>query len=385
MKIGKHLRCLPVAIAALAATSGVRADLVLSTNDGHTAMLDGKLVLQKNPMPDTLSVIDASSIPPRVIDTIDVPGSVVGPPMSVWLAPEENFAIVTSATRADATQKTGIADDDRVSVVDLHASPPAIVQRLNAGLGATAVRVSPDGTLALICNRVTGTISVFHVRDRRLEPAGEVELGKGSGPSGLVFLKNGKTALVTRFFDNQVSVLHIDGTRISIDPRPITTGLSPYTIDINAAGTLAAVSNMGRGDGDVDTVSLIDLTAEPYRTVETVGVASGPEPLKFSPDGAWLAVGSANGSVKPPGSPFHHDHGLLQMFKVDGKHLRLVATAPVGSWSEGVAFSRDGRTVMVQNMVEQNISILRWDGVHLTEAPPLTIGSGPSALATSWP
>lgn len=385
MKIFKYLLCSTVAIMSLAATTGASADLVLSTNDGHTAMLDGKLVVKKDPAPDTLSVIDASSVPPRVIDTIDVPGSVVGPPMSAWIAPDESFAIVTSATRVDADQKTGIADDRRVSVVDLHASPPAIVQRLNAGLGATAVRVSPDGTLALICNRVAGTVSVFHLRDRRLEPAGEVDMGKGSGPSGVVFLKDGRTALVTRYFDNQVSVLHIDGTRISVDPRPITTGLAPYTMDINAAGTLAAVSNMGRGDGDVDTVSLIDLTAEPYRTVETVSVASGPEPLKFSPDGAWLAVGSANGSVKPPGSPFHHDHGVLQMFKVDGKHLRLVAVAPVGSWSEGVAFSRNGRTVMVQNMVEQNISILRWDGVHLTEAPPLAIGSGPSALATSWP
>ncbi len=41
--------------------------------------------------------------------------------------------------------------------------------------------------------------------------------------------------------------------------------MAPYTLDINAAGTLAAVSNMGRGDGDVDSVSLIDLTTTPFR------------------------------------------------------------------------------------------------------------------------
>ena len=32
------------------------------------------------------------------------------------------------------------------------------------------------------------------------------------------------------------------------------------------AGTLAAASNMGRGDGDIDSVSLIDLSAAPFRT-----------------------------------------------------------------------------------------------------------------------
>ena len=66
-----------------------------------------------------------------------------------------------------------------------------------------------------------------------------------------MFLHDGKTALLTRSGDNMVNVLHIDGTNITIDPRPITTGISPYTMDINAAGTLASVSNMGRGDGDL--------------------------------------------------------------------------------------------------------------------------------------
>jgi len=385
MKLHRNSLLSAMAILWFASMSAANADVVLSTNDNHTDMRDGKLVVRQNPGPGTLSMIDTRHFPPRLIDTIDVPGSVVGPPMSAWISPDETFAIVTSATRADASQKGGLADDDRVSVVDLRASPPAIVQQLHAGLGATGVRVSPDGTLALICNRVAGTVSVFHVHDRRLEPAGVVDMGKGSGPSGIVFLKDGKTALVTRNLDNQISVLHIDGDQIRVDPRPITTGLAPYTLDINSRGTLAAVSNMGRGDGDVDTVSLIDLTAVPYRTVETVSVASGPEPLKFSPDGAWLAVGAANGSVKPPASPFHHKDGLVQIFRVDGKRLHLVATAPVGSWPEGVAFSRDGRTVLMQNMGERNISVLRWDGVHLTPAAPLSIGSGPSALATSWP
>ena len=163
------------------------------------------------------------------------------------------------------------------------------------------VRLSPDGTLALIANRAEGTVSIFTVQDKRLTRLGKLDTGnKASLPSSIVFLHDGKTALLTRSGDNMVNVLHIDGTNITIDPRPITTGISPYTMDINAAGTLASVSNMGRGDGDLDTVSLIELTKAPYHVVATVGVPSGPEPHKFSPDGKFLAVGSQESSTKPP-------------------------------------------------------------------------------------
>ena len=97
-----------------------------------------------------------------------------------------------------------------------------------------------------------------------MTPAGKVDTGNPKSlPSAVVFVDD-RNALLTRGGDNMVNVLHIDGTKVTIDPRPITTGLAPYTMDINGAHTLAAVSNMGRGDGDEDSVSLIDLKATPY-------------------------------------------------------------------------------------------------------------------------
>lgn len=384
----RHLACgLLASLLATAAMPSARADLLLSSNDGHTVMDAQKNLVAANPVgPDTLTLIDVSRYPPTIKSTIEVPGSVVGPPGAVWISPDESWAIVTSATKADPAGKGGTGPDDRVSVIDLTSNPPKIAQSLTSGAGATQVRVSPNGRLALIANRAEGTVSIFTVQDKRLTAAGKLDTGnKASLPSAVVFVDD-KTALLTRGGDNQVNVLHIDGTTVTIDPRLLTTGIAPYTMDINAKHTLAAVSNMGRGEGDEDSVSLIDLTSKPFRVVGTFGVPSGPEPMKFSPDGKFVAVGAQNGTTKPPGHPFHHDTGLIGLYAVDGQTLHKVTQLPVGGWVEGVAFSRDGKTVLVQSMEDRMVEVFRWDGKTLTRGKKLPIkGAGPESFATAWP
>jgi DNA-binding beta-propeller fold protein YncE len=384
----RHITHTFAASLLLALPAAARADIVLSSNDGHTVQDDQKhLVAPKDLHPDTISIIDVAHYPPRITATVDVPGSVVGPPTAAWVANDESWAIVTSATKADAQAKDGMAPDDRVSVVDLTSKPPKITQSLTSGLGATTVRLSPDGKLALIANRSEGTLSVFSVADKTLTAIGKVDLGnKASLPSGIVFAQDGRHALLSRGGDNMVSVLNIDGTKVTVDPRPLTAGMAPYTMDGNAAGTLAVVSNMGRGDGDEDSVSLIDLTSTPFRVVETVGVPPSPEPLKLSPDGKFLAVGAENGTTKPSSHPFHHDKGLLTMFAVEGKTLRRLDQAPIGPWNEAIAFSRDGHTILVQSMADREINVFRWDGHKLKPGKSLVIkDAGPESFATAWP
>ena len=119
--------------------------------------------------------------------------------------------------------------------------------------------------------------------------------------------------------------------------------------------------------------------------MQTISVGRSPEGLRWSPDGKFLAIGTQEGTTKPDESPFRRDRGRLVMLALTDKQLKQVAEAPIGRWSQGVAFSRDGRTVLVQNMVERTIQVFRWDGAKLWAGTALEIGAGPAAIMTAWP
>ena len=117
--------------------------------------------------------------------------------------------------------------------------------------------------------------------------------------------------------------------------------------------------------------------------MRTLSVGEVPEGVQFSPDGSLLAIATQEGSTKAPNSPFRTEGGRLLLFRVDGTALTPVAEAPTGHWSQGVAFSRDGKTVLVQLMGEAAIAVFRFDGSRLTPLASLATGVGPAAIATA--
>ena len=372
-----------VVLAAIVAVSpAARGEIAISANDNKVVLVNGAAQVVKSPPPDTVTLIDLKASPPRVVAEIEAPTSVVGPPLSVAITPDEGLALVTAAMRIDPADPTKQVPDTRVSVVDLKTSPPRVLTTLEAGPGAAGVSINRQGTLALVANRSEGTVSVFTIQGQTVTPAGKVTLGDTkTGVSHATFSPDGKTALVTRDGDDRISVLSVEGTKVEYTKRDINAGLRPYGIDIASSGTFAAVANIGRGGGDADTVSLIDLRASPPRVVETITVGQTPEGIKVSPDSKHVAVVVMNGSNKPRESPFFNDNGKLVLLRVDGTSLRKVAEAPIGHWSQGAAFSADGKTILVGNMVEKNLQVLKWDGKKLSDTGvKISVNGGSAAV-----
>ncbi len=384
------------------------AQLAVSANDGKVKLVDGTVQTLKDGK-DTVSFIDMKASPPRILASIEAPTSVSGPPTSVAISPNEAIALVTGAEKLDAADPTKRVPNDKLTVIDLSslkpglvsritstvtraqaaATPPKVLATLQAGAGAAGVSFNKAGTLALVANRAEGTISIFTVAGTTVTPAGKVDLGNPkSGPSAVSFLPDGKTALVTLDGEsaNKIAVLTIDGNKVEYAKRDMNAGIRPYGLDISSKGDVAVVANIGRGQGDADTVSIIDLKATPSRVVNTVTVGQTPEGIKLSPDGKYVAVTVMNGTNKPKSSPFYNENGLLQVYERTGTQLFKVGEVKIGKWCQGIVWSSNAKTIFAQCMGENEIHVAKFSGITgkaLSKASVIAMPGGPAGIRTA--
>lgn len=375
---------LAASIAGLAASTG-HAEIVVTANDGKMALENGNTVVRKQPLPDTVSVIDLTDGMLKLLGEVPAPASVVGPPPSVAVAPDGSYALVTGAMKIDPTDATKTVPDDKLSVIDIKSSPPKVLATLQAGAGAAGVSINRAGTLALVANRSEGTVSVFTISGNTLTAGGKIQLGDAkSGPSQAVFSHDGATALVTRDGDSKISILSVDGNKVEYTKRDLSAGIRPYDIDLTGNAT-AVTGNVGTGGGDNDTISLIDMNAKPIRVVTTVSVGQTPEGVKMSPDGNYVSVTVMNGSNKPSSSPFFNDFGLLKVYRISGTELAPVAEAKIGHWCQGMVWSKDSKHVVAQCMVENELIAFSFDGKALTRTSTLKLQVSPAGIRTAEP
>lgn len=379
----RTLRVLTLSLATMAFGSAANGQLAVSSNDAKVINVDGVTKIVENPPPDNVTIIDLGVSPPRIIGQLDAPGSVVGPPQSVAVAPDESIALVVASTKIDPADPKKTVPDNRLSVIDLKASPPAVIATVTVGVSPTGVSFSPDGKLVLVANRGDGTLSILTVSGKTLTPAGSIQLGDAkSGPSHVAFLPDGKRALVTRDGDHRISVLAIDGTKVEDTKSYLVGGIRPYSISVSSKGDLAVVTNQGGGQGDTDTISVIDLKKNPPRIVESHSLGQTPEGATFSPDGSHVAVTVQNGSTRPKSHPSYNDHGLVMVYRVEGGKLALAAQAKVGGWGQGVVWSSDGKTLLAQSMLNQTIDVLRFDGKALKVTDQIKVKGGAAGIRT---
>lgn len=376
----------PLLLALLLAAPCSRAQLAVAGTDNQLVLVDGTDRVVPDHAPDTFVVVDLSGPAPRKLAEIPgVPTSVVGPPLSVAQSPDETLALDTCSMKVDPSDPTKQVFDDRMSVIDLtDRSAPVVIATLHTGLGPAGVSINRQGTLALVADRGDGTVSIFTIAGHTVTPAGSISVGNAaSALAHVAFTPDGRHAFVTRDGDNVITELAIDGSRVTLAGRDVHAGLRPYGFDVSPDGRIAVVANDGMGGGDADTVSLIDLAHGPAHTVDTRTVGQTPEGIKLSPDGTLCGVVVENGSTKRPGGPFYAPHGEFVLFRVKASKLKLkrLAEAPIGTWSQGVAFSNDNRTIVVCNMVEKDLQVFSWDGKRLRDTGhPIALGGGPVAI-----
>jgi DNA-binding beta-propeller fold protein YncE len=383
-----HLWPAAAAIALLAGpifSLTAAAQLAVTANDNKVVNIDGKNTIPANVQPDTVTIIDLSAKPPKVIVELKAPTSVVGPPQSVAVSRDESIALVTGAIKIDPADPKKTTANNQVSVVDLKAKPPAVIATLEAGLAPSGLSINPAGTLALVANRNDGTVSIFTISGKTVTPAGRIDFGNPkSGPSHVAFTPDGKRALVSRDGDHRISVLSIEGTKVTDTKQYMVAGFRPYSIAISPKGDVAALTNQGGGQGDNDAISVIDLKRNPPRIVDTIAVEQIPEGITMSPDGKFVAVVMQNGSNKPKAHPNHHNGSVLRIFRVNGTDLTPVARAEFGGWGQGVVWSKDGKTLLAQSMLDKALDVFSFNGKALKKTGTIKVNGGPAGIRTAW-
>lgn len=360
------------------------ASYFLSVQDGRAGLVDGKSVVRN--AVDTLAVIELAAGHLHVVHQVAMPTSLVGPPSSIAIAPSGRLALVSAATRRDPIDATKVVASDLVSVVALDPSgrsAPRVIQTLHAGDGASGISINRAGTLALVANRVEGSISVLAIEGEQVQAVGKLPLGNKAGPAHVAFTPDGRRALVSRDGDNRISLLNVEGRSVSVDQRDLYAGLRPYGLDVSSDGGWAAVTNLGTGQGDADTVSLIDLKVQPMRVVDTVTVGQTPEGIFFSPDGRTVGVTVIDGSNKPQASPFHGT-ARYRLFAIDDGRLRSAGQIVGGQWLQGHAFAPDGRAMLVQDAANRQIRLYRNVGGTLSDTGERVQFDGAPAALKLW-
>ena len=111
------------------------------------------------------------------------------------------------------------------------------------------------------------------------------------------------------------------------------------------------------------------------------------EGMMMSSDGRWIAVVAHAGSTRPKDAPQYRPNGMLVLYRLDGNNFTKTSEAPIGTWSQGAAFSRTGTVLVVQNMIQKNIQVFRNDNGKLTDTGQTigTVGGAAAIRASTGP
>ena len=317
---------------------------------------------------DTVVIFDlANPEDPKVVASLKLENSIVGPPVNLAISPNGSIALVAdSMTVAEENGTRKMVPTDKVHVIDMKANPPKLAQTITVGKQPSGLSFSPKGDMALVANRADGTISVLKIDGTNVTQTGTVQISPGV--SHVVFTPDGKHALALKSPDNKVAVLDVDGDKVSYNKLDIPTYPFPYNIVVSPDSKLAFTADNGNGgssDGNADAVTVIDLDGEHPHAIAHVTVGDAPEGLAMSPKGNLAAALNVDGSNMKQ-AWFHHPNGSVTILRIQGKTVTPIETIEVGDFPEPMAFSPDGRYLYVGNYADQDFSILKVDGTKVT-------------------
>ena len=367
--------------------STLLAQVIIAGNDNKALVVDGQLQIDPQGV-QSVSVIDIGADGPTLRATVEVPNSIFGPPTNLAVSADNRLALVAEAVMIDPdASPLKFVPSDKLHVIDLEADPPQIIDTLAVGRQPSGMSISPDGRMAIIANRAETSVSVLSIDGKQVRFEGKVETG--DQVTHVAFTPDGKGAMITKASTDQVSFLAIDGAEVTLTGPDLAVGDYPYNADITPDGRLAIVANTGnngRSDGNIDSITVIDLQHNPPRVIDHLAAGDAPEGITISPDSRLAVTGNLCGSDAPPDAWFLRSPGCIQVFEISDAGVRHVAELLAGGVPEALAFSPDGRWLLVANLLDADVSVFEvQDGRIVDTGRRLALPGHPGSMRATTP
>src|SRR3954449_6122774 len=223
--------------------------------------------------------------------------------------------------------------------------------------------------MALIAHRADNSVGVITIDGRDVKLVDTVAMGDSIGH--VAFSPDGKRAIATKVSAHKVSILEVgEDRKVTYTKLDLPTGQFPINVAVTPDGKIALTADLGNAaasDGSVDTVSVVDLEAQPPRIIDRVVVGDGPEGLTINPKGDLAVAAILRGSNASKKAYFYNRSGAIDILKVDGKRVTKIREIEVGGLPEAVLFTPDGRYLYIGNYIDGDFSIFRVEGADVVD------------------
>ena len=373
-------------LCGLGLASGGTAQLVVSGNENKVDLNTGAIRVIPATGPDSVSILDFSTFPPRVQLVDNVPNTVIGPPSNLAITPDRSLALVADSVKVDPADATKWVPNNVIRVIDLTATPPRVIGQVETGKQPSGMSITHDGKFALVANRADGSVTLLRIAGHEVSVVETIKVCLPEESSSDVAISpDDRLALVSAQKGGFLAVLRLENGHVIATGQKISAYGQPYRCVITPDGDLGLTAGAGYGNGiDQDAITVVDLRASPIRSIGHITIGAVPESIELSPDGRLLAATVMNGSNLAPASPNHTVQGAVDILARRGSTFVKIKSITVGAIPEGVAFTADGKYLVVQCHPSRELWILQVNGEDVTDTGQrIKMPGMPSSLRAS--
>jgi DNA-binding beta-propeller fold protein YncE len=354
---------------------------MVCVTDQRYTQVDGNERVYADAKPGSLIAMDVSTVPPKNFQWLEtISASLIGPPVSVAVAPNQKFALVTGAMKVNPDNPAEQIPDTLLSVVELESGSPEISQQIQVGQQPSGVEISRDGTRALVANRAAGSVSLLALAEN-----GRVELletfavaAPESSVSHAAFSPDGTRVLITLNKAEKVLFCSLENDQLKV-LQEVVCGDGPYVAEFAPDGQSAVIGNVYGG-----TLSVLQISSQAAAVVDTIPVGILAEGVDISPDGQWMVVNCLDNTNMKSDNPAHRETALVVLFQKQGQTFVTMDTIRVDGIPQAAIFTPDGQYVAVAGNEKQNIRFYRVKDGELFETKiEIPCSGGPGAMRIS--